>query len=365
MKKLRKLLIGVLGLLAGGVGFAQTLNRVKESQLTSVSPFPSYTDQFVTPTSTNQVWGFNAAGQVVTYQLSTGFTVTGSYPNYTLTAAGGGGGVWGTITGTLSNQTDLQTALNGKQPLQANLTSLAAAGLPSVSGYVLSSTTGGTFSWVAAGSGGTTTNALTFNNGGSGAASGTAFNGSTAYTISYNTIGAQPLATNLTSLAGLTYVSPSFVKMTGANTFALDTNTYLTTNQSITLSGAVTGSGATAITTTLATAGAYTALANITGSTASPSAVSNLILGGAPVTDSNNPYRMGSIIATSANQGNLYTTFEIQGQNSGAAASTEFVANADNATSSTHYLTAGINSSTYAIGGTETYPFGADNTFLI
>ena len=244
MKKLRKIILAVLGLLAGGPVFAQTLGQVKESQLTSVSPFPSYTDQFVTPTSTNQVWGFNAAGQVVTYQLSTGFTVTGSYPNYTLIAAGGGGGgVWGTITGTLSNQTDLQTALNGKQPLQANLTSLAAAGLPSVSGYVLSSTTGGTFSWVAAGSGGTTTNALTFNNGGSGAASGTAFNGSTAYTISYNTIGAQPLATNLTSLAGLTYASTSFVKMTGANTFALDTNTYLTANQTITLSSDVTGSG--------------------------------------------------------------------------------------------------------------------------
>ena len=29
-------------------------------------------------------------------------------------AAGGGGAVWGAITGTLSNQTDLQTALNGK-----------------------------------------------------------------------------------------------------------------------------------------------------------------------------------------------------------------------------------------------------------
>ena len=36
----------------------------------------------------------------------------------------------------------------------------------------------------------------------------------------------QPLNTNLTSLAGLTYVSTSFVKMTGTNTFTLDTNTY-------------------------------------------------------------------------------------------------------------------------------------------
>ncbi len=40
--------------------------------------------------------------------------------------------------------------------------------------------------------GGTTTNAITFNNGGSGAASGTTFDGSVARTISYNTIGAQP-----------------------------------------------------------------------------------------------------------------------------------------------------------------------------
>jgi hypothetical protein len=44
------------------------------------------------------------------------------------------------------------------------------------------------------------------------------------YTLSG--LGGQPLATNLTSLAALTYVSTSFVKMTAAGTFALDTNTY-------------------------------------------------------------------------------------------------------------------------------------------
>lgn len=37
---------------------------------------------------------------------------------------------------------------------------------------------------------------------------------------------AQPGHANLTSLSGLTYVSASFVKMTAANTFTLDTNTY-------------------------------------------------------------------------------------------------------------------------------------------
>lgn len=36
------------------------------------------------------------------------------YENGAWGAFGGGGGVWGSITGTLSNQTDLQTALNGK-----------------------------------------------------------------------------------------------------------------------------------------------------------------------------------------------------------------------------------------------------------
>ena len=66
-------------------------------------------------------------------------------------------------------------------------------------------------------------------------------------------LGGQASSASLTSLAGLTYVSASFVKMTAANTFSLDTSTYLTANQTITLSGDISGSGTTAITTTLAT----------------------------------------------------------------------------------------------------------------
>ena len=46
------------------------------------------------------------------------------------------------------------------------------------------------------------------------------------YTLSG--LGGQPLNTNLTSLSGLSYTSASFIKMTAAGTFALDTNTYLT-----------------------------------------------------------------------------------------------------------------------------------------
>jgi hypothetical protein len=102
------------------------------------------------------------------------------------------------------------------------------------------------------GGGGTTTNSITFNNGGFGAASGTSFNGGVPVTVSFNTIGAQAANANLTSLAGLSFATTAFVKMTGANTFTLDTNTYLTANQTITLTGNVTGSGTTSITTTIA-----------------------------------------------------------------------------------------------------------------
>lgn len=147
--------------------------------------------------------------------------------------------------------------------------------------------------------------------------------------------GKQAGSTNLTSLSGLSYAATSFVKMTAAGTFALDTNTYylasnpsgyttntgtvttvsvvsanglagtvatagttpaitlsttitgllkgngtaisaavagtdyLTSNQTITLSGAVSGSGTTAITTTLANS--VVGIANLSA-TGTPSA---------------------------------------------------------------------------------------------
>ena len=55
----------------------------------------------------------------------------------------------------------------------------------------------------------------------------------------------QPLSINLTSLSGLNYSSLSFVKMTSAGTFALDTNTYLT---GITSSDVTTALGYTPVT---------------------------------------------------------------------------------------------------------------------
>ena len=66
-----------------------------------------------------------------------------------------------------------------------------ANGAIGANGLVLTSNGNGVF-WgsVSASGGGTTTNAVTFNNGGAGAASGTTFDGSVARTISYNTVGA-------------------------------------------------------------------------------------------------------------------------------------------------------------------------------
>lgn len=55
----------------------------------------------------------------------------------------------------------------------------------------------------------------------------------------------------VTAIGGLSSGSTGFIKKSGPSTVSLDTNTYLTGNQSISLSGAVSGSGTTAITTTL------------------------------------------------------------------------------------------------------------------
>ena len=61
----------------------------------------------------------------------------------------------------------------------------------------------------------------------------------------------QPLDADLTAIAALTGTS-GFLKKTAADTWSLDTNTYLTGNQTITLTGDVSGSGTTSISVTVA-----------------------------------------------------------------------------------------------------------------
>lgn len=66
--------------------------------------------------------------------------------------------------------------------------------------------------------------------------------------------GKQPLDADLTAIAALAGTS-GLLRKTAANTWSLDTATYLTSNQTITLTGDVTGSGTTSITTTLSNTG--------------------------------------------------------------------------------------------------------------
>ena len=79
--------------------------------------------------------------------------------------------------------------------------------------------------------------------------------GPTATTLSgYGITDAQPLDADLTAIAGLSGTS-GLLKKTAADTWSLDTATYLTANQSILVTGDASGSGTTAITLTLATTG--------------------------------------------------------------------------------------------------------------
>ena len=69
-------------------------------------------------------------------------------------------------------------------------------------------------------------------------------------TLSADLSGKQPLDGDLTALSAL--AGTGFVKRTGVDTYTLDANTYLTGNQTVTLSGDASGSGATSIFVTIA-----------------------------------------------------------------------------------------------------------------
>lgn len=87
---------------------------------------------------------------------------------------------------------------------------------------------------------------------------GTGFSANTSSNATY-TVRVGPA---LTALAGaMTGAGTGFLRKNGADTFTLDTSTYLTGNQSISVTGDVTGSGTTAIALTLintGTEGTYT-----------------------------------------------------------------------------------------------------------
>jgi hypothetical protein len=86
-------------------------------------------------------------------------------------------------------------------------------------------------------------------------AKGRVTSGTNPTTLSgYGITDAQPLDADLTAIGGLTGTT-GLLRKTAANTWSLDTTTFLTGNQTITVSGDATGSGATAIALTLANSG--------------------------------------------------------------------------------------------------------------
>lgn len=95
------------------------------------------------PKSTQFVGG--GASGITEIVAGSNITVDNSNPKYPIVSStGGGGGTWGSITGTLSSQTDLQTALNAKQDTLVsgtsiktiNGTSLLGSGDISISGSI-------------------------------------------------------------------------------------------------------------------------------------------------------------------------------------------------------------------------------------
>jgi len=224
------------------ITLSTTITGVLKGNGTAISTAIAGTD-VVTPGTITQTSGAGSGLEMATARIL-GRTTAGTGPieaisaGATLTLSGGSLGI---NLGNLNTWTAKQTfsagiQLNGATSgyVQINAPAVAGTqtytlptGTPSGSNQFLTATTGGVLSW--ASPVGTTTNAVTFNNSGSGAASGTTFDGSVARTISYNTIGAQALNANLTGLSALSYSSGTpFVKMTAAGTFALDTNTYVT-----------------------------------------------------------------------------------------------------------------------------------------
>lgn len=79
----------------------------------------------------------------------------------------------------------------------------------------------------------------------------------------------QPLDASLTSISGLAGTT-GFLKKISAGTYSLDTSTFLTGNQTITISGDASGSGTTAITLTLAASGVTAATVNNSATAITP-----------------------------------------------------------------------------------------------
>jgi hypothetical protein len=166
------------------------------------------------------------------------------------------------------------------------------------------------------------------------------------YTLSG--LGGQPSSAKLTSLDALTYSSPAFVKMTGANTFALDTSTYLTSVAWGDIIGTVptwnqntTGNAATV------TDGVYlNATQTLTNKTLTDAKLLNSIQLKTSAVGTYTPF-VNTLASFVANV-NDYQLLYVQNLSGGSDASADFVAYNDASDVNSYFIDMGISGSNYS-----------------
>ena len=174
-------------------------------------------------------------------------------------------------SGTVIGTTDTQTLTNKTIAAGSNtISGLTNSNLSGTAAITNANLANSTISGVALGS---NLNTITFNSGGTGAASGTTFNGSTAQTISYNTLGASPLAGSSSLVTTGTVTSGtwsgSFGAVSGANLTGLTAGNLSGTIPSGVLGNSTLYVGTTAIILNRASASQSLTGINIDGSSGS------------------------------------------------------------------------------------------------
>lgn len=221
----------------------------------------------------------------------------------------------GTITATLSGSATSATTAT-------NIAGGAANQIPYQTGaattsFITAPTTGGTYlGWNGSAftySAISLPNSLTINNGGAGAVSGSTFNGSSALTISYNTVGASPLAgsSSLTTTGTVTSGtwSASFGAVSGANLTSLTAGNLTGTIPSTVLGNSTAYIGTTAVALNRASANqALTGITSVTlpGSTSGTAQIiPNAVAG------------TGTVLTLPATTGTLALTSDVPTVNNG------------------------------------------------
>jgi hypothetical protein len=203
-------------------------------------------------TATVDATSANTASKVVARDVS------GNFSAGTITAA---------LTGNASTATAATNISGGAAnqiPYQTGAATTVFIAAPTVAGTYLN-WTGSAFAYSAI----STPSSVTFNNGGTGDVSGTTFNGSVARTISYNTVGASPLAgsSSLTTTGTVTSGtwSASFGAVSGANLTSLTAGNLSGTIPSAVLGNSTVNIGTTAVALNRASANqALTGISSVT-----------------------------------------------------------------------------------------------------